>query len=123
MITKQRSLTPEKITEEQQQLHRSLTPEKYRHKNSSDGSQGSLFVKQSSGSGSRSSTLERQNFEEKQPMSSRSSSSSSYSGGGGGGGGAGAATGDHCDNTAGFRRTHHHRQIARTNESRIRRSR
>lgn len=105
MITKQRSLTPEKITEEH---HRSLTPEKYRHKNSSDGSQGSLFVKQSS-SGSRCSTLERQNFEEKQPISSRSSSSSSYSGG------------DH-ENTAGFRRTHH-RQMTRTNENRIRRSR
>lgn len=105
MITKQRSLTPDKITEEQ---IRSLTPDKFRMKNGSDGSQGSLFVKHSSSS-SRGSTLERPQFEDKLPISSRSSSSSSYSGG------------DNENN--GFRRRTQDRQVSRNNENRIRRSR
>lgn len=110
-ITKQRSLTPDKSADEQQPLlRRSLTPEKFTTaKNSSDGSQTSLFVKQqSSGSGSRSSTLERAQYGDKLLGSSRSSSSSSYSGG------------EH--EAAGFRRISQ-RHVSRNAESRIRRSR
>lgn len=108
MMTKQRSLTPDKHSDDPisavTHVRRSLTPERYDiigaamggiagKKNSigggggggSDaGSQGSLFVRHSSGgsAGSRSSTLERQQLDEKTvPISSRSSSSSSYSGG------------------------------------------
>lgn len=137
MIAKQRSLTPDRTANETtasvaaaaavSQVGRSLTPERYAsasfavalanscgtHKNSSDGSQGSLFVKHSSGgsAGSRSSTLERQQFEEKQPLSSRSSSSSSYSGGA------------EKHDLIGFRRVPQRQAAARSAENRIRRSR
>lgn len=92
MITKQRSLTPDRISDSDQPQHsapllsqhpgtiltsRSLTPDKFRLKNGgSDGSQGSLFVKHSSSS-SRGSTLERPQYEDKINFSSSSSSSSS----------------------------------------------
>lgn len=129
MIAKQRSLTPDRAADEASaavvsHVRRSLTPERYavaaavassaNHKNSSDGSQGSLFVKHSSGgsAGSRSSTLERQQFEEKQPMSSRSSSSSSYSGGA-----------DKHEPLIGFRRVPQRPASTRSAENRIRRSR
>lgn len=119
MITKQRSLTPDKHSDEPSapvgHVRRALTPERYaaNQKNScSDGSQASLFVKHSSGgsAGSRSSTLERAQFEEKAPLSSRSSSSSSYSGGA-----------DQHE-PMGFRRVPQ-RHVSRSAENRIRRSR
>lgn len=89
MITKQRSLTPDRISDSDQPhppphqqlpVGRSLTPEKFRLKNGgSDGSQGSLFVKHSSSS-SRGSTLERPQYSDDKVNFSSSSSSTSSSG-------------------------------------------
>lgn len=82
VIKKQRSLTPDKSSDDQSQMSkqryinsdkRSIT------KNSSIESQGSVYLKSSSSS--RSSILERQRLDDTKFVSSRSSSTSSFSGG------------------------------------------
>ncbi|KAJ6640671.1 Rho guanine nucleotide exchange factor 4, partial [Pseudolycoriella hygida] len=84
VIKKQRSLTPDKSSDEQSQMSKQRynnnnNTEKRITKNSSVESQGSVYLKSSSSS--RSSILDRQRFEDNKFVSSRSSSTSSFSGG------------------------------------------
>lgn len=81
VIKKQRSLTPDKSSDDQSQMskQRYINSDKRITKNSSIESQGSVYLKSSSSS--RSSILDRQRLDDKQFISSRSSSTSSFSGG------------------------------------------
>lgn len=105
-IRKKHSATPENLTDDQISFHRSKNqiPENY---NSFEGSQGSLFEKNSS----RNSTLERQHIKiaDKTFLSSRSSSSSSHSEAG--------------NELIGYRRSKPCSSSKSSNETRIRRSR
>lgn len=105
-IRKKHSATPENLTDDQISFHRSKNqiPENY---NSFEGSQGSLFEKNSS----RNSTLERQHIKigDKIFLSSRSSSSSSHSEAG--------------NELIGYRRSKPCSSSKSSNETRIRRSR
>lgn len=81
VIKKQRSLTPDKSSDDQSQLSKRYINSDKRSitKNSSIESQGSVYLKSSSSS--RSSILDRQRHEDSKFISSRSSSTSSFSGG------------------------------------------
>lgn len=81
VIKKQRSLTPDKSSDDQSQMskQRYINSDKRITKNSSIESQGSVYLKSSSSS--RSSILDRQRLDDNKFISSRSSSTSSFSGG------------------------------------------
>lgn len=82
IIKKQRSLTPDKSSDEQSKIskQRYINSDKRQiSKNSSIESQGSTYLKSSSSS--RSSILDRQRHDDNKFISSRSSSTSSFSGG------------------------------------------
>lgn len=106
---KQRSLTPENLTDDQISFHRSKmqTSEKRLNHSSFEGSQGSLLEKNPS----RNSTLDRQHLRvpEKTFISSRSSSSSSCS--------------EAENELIGFRRSKNRASGKSAGENRIRRSR
>lgn len=81
VITKQRSLTPDKSSDDQSQMSKQRyinTDKRSITKNSSVESQGSVYLKSSSSS--RSSILDRQRHDDNKFISSRSSSTSSFSG-------------------------------------------
>lgn len=106
---KQRSLTPENLTDDQITFHRNKTQatEKRLNHSSFEGSQGSLLDKNTS----RNTTLDRQHLRvpEKTFISSRSSSSSSCS--------------EAENELIGFRRSKNRASGKSTGENRIRRSR
>lgn len=106
---KQRSLTPENLTDDQISFHRGRvhTSEKRLNHSSFEGSQGSLLDKSSS----RNNTLDRQHLRvpEKAFISSRSSSSSSCS--------------EAENEIIGFRRAKNRASGKSAGENRIRRSR
>lgn len=109
LVRKQRSLTPENLTDDQIAYHRNKThtPEKRLNHSSFEGSQGSLLDKNSSRNG----TLERQHLKigEKTFISSRSSSSSSCS--------------EAENELIGYRRSKQRSSGKSTGDNRIRRSR
>lgn len=109
LILKQRSLTPENLTDDQISFHRTKTQttEKRLNNNSFEGSQGSLLEKNST----RNNTLDRQHLRvpERTFISSRSSSSSSCS--------------EAENELIGFRRSKHRASGKTLGENRIRRSR
>lgn len=110
LALKQRSLTPENLTDDQITFHRSKTQqinEKRLNHNSFEGSQGSLLDKNST----RNNTLDRQHLRvpEKTFISSRSSSSSSCS--------------EAENELIGFRRSKNRISGKSSGENRIRRSR
>lgn len=110
LALKQRSLTPENLTDDQVTFHRTKTQqstEKRLNHSSFEGSQGSLLDKNSS----RNNTLDRQHLRvpEKTFISSRSSSSSSCS--------------EAENELIGFRRSKNRASGKSSGENRIRRSR
>lgn len=109
LVRKQRSLTPENLTDDQISFHRAKTqtPEKRLNHSSFEGSQGSLLEKNSS----RNSTLERPHIKKPDKIftSPRSSSSSSCS--------------EAENEVIGYRRSQHRSSGKSSGDNRIRRSR